>query len=54
MSFQSRQEAYSWSESLKPQGPCGVVVVNGGFRHLFLLERDHDRLDLVYVGMRRR
>jgi hypothetical protein len=53
MPFQSRQDAYRWSESTRPQGPCGVIVVNGGFTHMFLLEPDHrEQVELFYLGMR--
>ena len=51
MSFASRQDAYSWTEHHRPQGPCGLVIASGGFRHRYLLEKDGDRLSLFYIGM---
>jgi hypothetical protein len=49
MTFQTRHDAYAWSESSRPQGPCGVVIANGGFTHLYLLEAG---CELLYLGMR--
>ena len=51
MSFHNRQDAYRWSESHRPQGPCGLVIASGGFSHRYLLERDGDQLSLFYLGM---
>lgn len=48
MPFHNRQDAYDWFDTHRPQGPCGLVVSGGGFRHLFVLERG---LDLLYMGM---
>jgi hypothetical protein len=53
MSFSSRDDAYRWTEANRPQGPCGLVVTVGGFSHLFLLEMDHGRVAMFYLGMRR-
>ncbi len=51
MPFHSRQDAYFWCEHNRPQGPCGLVIASGGFRHLFLLEPDCDEPSLFYLGM---
>jgi hypothetical protein len=52
MSFQNRLDAYRWSESARPQGPCGLVVASGGFNHLFLLEPARGQVEMYYLGMR--
>ncbi len=51
MSFHNRQDAYRWSENQRPQGPCGLVISNGGFRHRYVLELDGRRLTLFYLGL---
>ncbi len=51
MQFQSREEAYRWSEATRFRGRQPILIRSGAFVHRFVLEGNGDRAKLFYQGL---